>query len=157
MFAMIAGEGSRRPAAMDMMSRHLGPSGTAQPAWFDERGGCSAAVRPVWLLPEDSFETQPLVDEELVFLCRGRLDKRSNLSDALGLDPHRTAGMSDANLLRHAYRRWGADTAQHVYGEFAFVAWERSSRRLVAATDHVGTVALFYCREGERLLISTQL
>jgi hypothetical protein len=39
MFAMIAGEGARMPAAMDMMSRHLRPSGTAQP------GRCRPAAR----------------------------------------------------------------------------------------------------------------
>lgn len=157
MFAMIAGEGGRQADSMEGMARFLGPAGTSQRIWRDEPGACSVAVRNVTLLPEDPSDPQPMVDDRLVFLCRARLDRRSELSGMLQVDSADAAATSDAALLRRAYGRWGADTPQHVYGEYAFVAWERAARRLVAATDHVGNVPLFYRHLGPHLFVSTQL
>ena len=54
-------------------------------------------------------------------------------------------------------KKWREETPQHVYGDFAFVAWKRWSRRTVAATDHLGNFPLFYCRAGGRILFASQL
>lgn len=134
-----------------------GRGATPRNLWLDEDGGFGAAFRPATILPEDAFESQPFVDQDLVFVARARLDERAQLLDRLQIEPKRGAAMSDADILRHSYKKWRHDTPRHVYGDFVFVAWERLSGRTVAATDHLGNYRLFYSRLGNRILFATQL
>jgi asparagine synthetase B (glutamine-hydrolysing) len=92
-----------------------------------------------------------LIDPELIFVCRARLDDRAGLLRLLRIDAVRGATLSDAQIMRQCYKRWREETPQYVYGDFAFVAWERWSGRTVAATDQLGTFPLFYGRSGGRL------
>jgi asparagine synthase (glutamine-hydrolysing) len=164
MFAAMAGEAGCRsneivamaaalPGRGDLLSR----ADPSRQVWLDESGAFAAAFRPMALLPEDSFDSQPFVDRELIFVCRARLDDRAGLLQRLQIDSARGATSSDADILRHCYKKWREETPRHVYGDFAFVAWERWSRRTVAATDHLGNFPLFYCRAGGRILFATQL
>jgi asparagine synthase (glutamine-hydrolysing) len=158
MFAVIAGEDCCRPNEIATLSAALpGRISAARNVWMDENGELGVAFRAVPILPEDTFESQPFVDSELVFVARARLDERAQLLDLLQIDPKRGAVLSDADLLRHCYKRWREATPRHVYGDFAFVAWERLSGRTVAATDHLGNYRLFYTKVGKRLLMSTHL
>ena len=98
-----------------------------------------------------------LVDPQLIFVGRARLDDRAGLLQLLQIDATRGATLSDAQILRQCYKWWREETPQHVCGDFAFVAWERWSRRTVAATDHLGSFPLFYCRTGGRILFASHL
>jgi asparagine synthase (glutamine-hydrolysing) len=164
MFAAMAGEAGCRsneiaamaaalPGRADLLSR----GDPTHAIWLDESGAFAAACRAVALLPEDPLDTQPFVDLELIFVCRARLDDRAGLLQLLQIDTARGAAMSDAQILRQCYKKWREDTPRYVYGDFTFVAWERWSRRTVAATDHLGNIPLFYCRAGGRILFATQL
>src|ERR1700761_21514 len=158
MFAVIAGEDCCRPNEIATLSAALpGRISAARNVWMDENGELAVTFRAVPILPEDSFESQPFVDSDLVFVARARLDERAQLLDLLQIDGKRGAVMSDADLLRHCYKRWREETPRHVYGDFVFVAWERLSGRIVAATDHLGNYRLFYTKVGKRLLMSTQM
>jgi len=146
--------GRTDPAAPD----HLpGVERLAENVWLDESAAFAAAFRPTTLLPEDALDSQPFVDHELIFVCRARLDDRAGLLQQLQIDSARGATLSDAHIVRHCYKKWREETPRHVYGDFAFVAWERWSRRTVAATDHLGNFRLFYCRAAGRILFATQL
>jgi asparagine synthase (glutamine-hydrolysing) len=164
MFAAMAGEAGCRSYEISAMASAL-PGRNEHPAktepgeniWLDESGAFAAAFRPLILLPEDVFDSQPFVDHELIFVCRARLDDRAGLLQQLQIDSAHGATLSDAHILRQCYKKWREETPQHVYGDFAFVAWERWSRRTVAATDHLGNFRLFYCRAAGRILFATQL
>jgi len=129
----------------------------AHNVWLDDSGAFAAACRPMGILPEDGSDSQPFVDNELIFVCRARLDDRAGLLQQLHIDAVRGATLSDSDILRRCYKKWREKTPQYVYGDFAFVAWERWSRRTVAATDHLGNFRLFYCRAAGRILLATQL
>jgi len=158
MFAAMAGEAGCQSYEITAMAAALpGRTEPGQPIWLDESGAFAAAFRPLTLLPEDPFDSQPFVDHELIFVCRARLDDRAGLLQQLQIDSTHGAALSDAHILRQCYKKWREETPQHVYGDFAFVAWERWSRRTVAATDHLGNFRLFYCRAAGRILFATQL
>ena len=164
MFAAMAGEAGCQPDEIAAMSLALpargdsrGRAERAPQTWIDESGAFAAGCRPVELLPEDGFDSQPFVDHELIFVCRARLDDRRGLLHELQIEPARGAALSDAAILRQCYRKWREETPRHIYGDFAFVAWERWSRRTVAATDHLANFRLFHCRAGGRILFATQL
>jgi asparagine synthase (glutamine-hydrolysing) len=164
MFTAMAGEAGCRSNEIAAMAAALPGRGEllsrGDPAhciWMDESGGFAAACRAVPILPEDHLDSQPFVDPEFIFVCRARLDDRAGLLQRLQIDSSRGAALSDAQILRHCYKKWREETPQYVYGDFAFVAWERWSRRTVAVTDHLGNFPLFYCKAGGRILFATQL
>lgn len=164
MFAAMAGESGCRLEEISAMAAALPGRGDllsrADPAhavWIDASGAFAAATRSLPVLPEDPLDTQPAVDRELIFACRARLDDRAGLLELLQIDGTRGATLSDAQILQQCYKRWREATPQYVYGDFAFVAWERWSRRTVAATDHLGNFPLFFARCGGRILFATQL
>ena len=157
MFAAMAGEAGCLSSEIAAMASALPGRGTQARIWLDESGAFAAASRTAILLPEDSFDNQPLVDHELIFVCRVRLDDRAGLLQQLHVDSAHGATLSDAHILQQCYKKWREETPQHVYGDFAFVAWERWSRRTVAATDHLGNFPLFHCRAAGRILFATQL
>ena len=164
MFAAMAGEAGCRSDEIAAMAAALPGRGEllslADPShctWLDASGGFAAACHAVPILPEDQLDSQPFVDHELSFVCRARLDDRAGLLQMLQIDSSRGATLSDAQILRHCYRKWREETPRYVYGDFAFVAWERWSRRTVAVTDHLGNFPLFYCKAGGRILFATQI
>src|SRR5262249_22485395 len=147
MFAAMAGETGCQATEIAAMAAALpGRSGDDSNLWIDESGAFAAAWRLAILLPEDAFDSQPFVDRELILVGRARLDDRAGLLQQLQIDSAHGATLSDVGILRQCYRKWREETPQHVYGDFAFVAWERWSRRTVAATDHLGNFRLFYGR-----------
>jgi asparagine synthase (glutamine-hydrolysing) len=164
MFAAMAGEAGCRSYEITAMASALPGRndlpGSERPGghiWLDESAAFAAAFRPMTLLPEDAFDSQPFVDHELIFVCRARLDDRAVLLQQLQIDSADGATLSDSHILQRCYKKWREETPQHVYGDFAFVAWERWSKRTVAATDHLGNFRLFYCRAAGRILFATQL
>jgi asparagine synthase (glutamine-hydrolysing) len=156
MFAAMAGEAGCQPGEIAAMAAAL-PGRDESSIWLDESGAFAAASRAAVILPEDGLDSQPFVDHELIFVCRARLDDRPGLLQQLHIDSAEGTTLSDAHILQRCYKKWREETPQHVYGDFAFVAWERWSRRTVAATDHLGNFRLFHCRAAGRILLATQL
>ncbi len=84
----------------------------------------------------------PALQDGVVIAADVRLDNRADLLQALAAD---TAAL-DADLLRLAYLRWGADCGLHLKGDFAFVLWDERRSRWFAAVDRMGTRPLYYTR-----------
>src|SRR4051812_30492049 len=98
MFAAMAGEAGCRSYEITAMAAALpGRNDLGDQIWLDESAAFAAAFRPVTLLPEDSFDSQPFVDHELMFVCRARLDDRAGLLQQLQIDSTHGATLSDAH------------------------------------------------------------
>ncbi len=95
--------------------------------------------------PEAYLERQPCVDPggDLVFTVAARVDNRSELLASLAIDSQLST-VSDGDLIRQAYRRWGEDCVTHIYGDWAFAAWQPTRQQLFLARDHFGITALYY-------------
>ncbi len=95
---------------------------------------------------EDRLEAQPAVDQEAgwVITSAARLDYRDELARELGLPLAELGALADGDLVRLAYRRWGARCAEHLLGDWAFAAWHPSEQRLVLARDVLGNTSLYY-------------
>jgi len=61
---------------------------------------------------------------------------------------------SSAELILHAYARWGEACVEHLLGDFSFVIWDARWRRVFAARDHLGVKPLFYALAGDCLVVS---
>jgi asparagine synthase (glutamine-hydrolysing) len=82
-----------------------------------------------------------------------RVDHRDELArDAEIAHP---AGLTDAALFLHGWRRWGVDLFKRIEGEFAVAIWDRGSRTLILARDALGQRPLFFRRIGDGIAFAS--
>jgi asparagine synthase (glutamine-hydrolysing) len=109
---------------------------------------------------ESRFEQQPLVARDGRILAADiRIDNREELFAATHhlLERNSSGVTTDADYALAANNRWGAEFARHVVGEYAFVVYDPQTRRLLVCRDHIGARPLYYCQDGERLIVSSQV
>lgn len=108
---------------------------------------------------EDIFDAQPIGDDrgEVTLVVEGRLDNREDLAGTLSIDPSALRDLPDSALVLAAYRKWGADCADHLLGDFVFAIWDARLRRLVLARDHMGQRHLFFHRSETFLAFASEI
>lgn len=126
-------EGERLGAAI----RHRGGDGSG--VWSDDQALLVHAM--LHTTPQSLGEQQPQIDSDLVVTADLRLDNRTELIALLGVQD---SSIGDALLVAAAYRRWGADCARHLEGDFSFALFDRTRRMLLCARDPFGVKPLVY-------------
>lgn len=87
-------------------------------------------------------------------LACGYIADREELAKSLDVS---SESASDAELLAHAYRRWGSDLQARVPGEFAVFIFDEVSNSTTLTHDALGLVPLFYRLSGDGLSFATHL
>lgn len=121
--------------------RYRGPDRLG--VWLDGSvalGHCQLAVTP-----EAVSEEQPLANEgrTVWVVLDGRLDNRSELTEALRAMGQTPRTLADADVLLCAYEAWGSDCVEKLLGDFAFAIWDGERRALVCARDVLGSRPLY--------------
>jgi asparagine synthase (glutamine-hydrolysing) len=95
---------------------------------------------------ESRFEKMPCIDRDsgILFTAAARLDNRDELCDVFGIPLSEKPTTSDGRLMWQAYRKWGAESCRHLFGDWSFAAWHTKEQRLFLARDHLGNTGLFY-------------
>jgi len=95
---------------------------------------------------ESRFERMPYCDanEGILFTAAARLDNRDELCDVFGVANPERPTTSDGQLVWQAYKKWGADSCKHLFGDWSFAVWHSKDRRLFLARDHLGNTGLYY-------------
>lgn len=118
-----------------------GPEGNA--AWAE--GPIALGIARLATTPEAQSERLPLHHSPSNCAITGdiRIDNRDTLLKTLSLD---AAGrlIGDAELVLHAYLRWGSDCLDHLLGDFAFALWDAPRKRLFCARDQLGMRQFIY-------------
>ena len=115
-----------------------------------------AVTRFDWELA-DGFSGQTLVvnDGEVGVAADATLYYRDDLLRALQAAGVRPSGGSAAHLIAAAYRAWGVDCPVYLEGDYAFVVYDHSRRRVFAARDFMGRRPLYFAEVGETLLVAS--
>ena len=105
------------------------------------------------------FEEQPLVARDGRMLAADvRLDNRAELFAAthhlLGATRDRA---TDADYVMAAQDRWGSGFPFHLVGEYAIIFYDPRAQKLMLCRDHIGARPLYYYKNHERLIVSSQL
>ncbi len=132
------------PATLETMRQVMsqwGPDGSN--VWSKDSIGLGQAL--FFNSSEAYAEQQPCVDPagDLVLTVASRVDNRSELLATLNISDQPSI-VSDGDLIRYAYRHWGEDCVTHIYGDWAFAAWQPTRQQLFLARDHFGMTALYY-------------
>ena len=105
-----------------------------------------------WTLAASTLIAEPDEVDGVSIAADVRLDNRPELIASLRLHP----GLSDAEVILAAYRRWGRDCARALAGDFAFVIHDARRRTIFCARDHFG-VRPFYYACSERLFAAATI
>jgi asparagine synthase (glutamine-hydrolysing) len=105
---------------------------------------------------EARLEEQPLVARDgRVLAADVRIDNREELFAAT--HDVLAGGVTDVDYLMAAHSRWGAKFPFHVVGEYALALYDPRERKLFLYRDHVGARPLYFHRNNDRLIVSSQL
>jgi asparagine synthase (glutamine-hydrolysing) len=108
------------------------------------------------LTPEDVFESQPLVfANRFVVLFDGRIDNRSELSEALGMAAPELRSIPDSVIVLRLFDRWGERAFERILGAFAIIIMDLQDGRLICVRDHMGLRVLHYHRSAEWFAVAT--
>ena len=101
----------------------------------------------------------PLVADEgdVVVVADAALYYRDELRRRIEARGVHVGGGSVAQLIVAAYRAWGVRCAEWLEGDFAFLLWDRTARRICAARDFAGKRPLFYMQSGESLAVASTI
>lgn len=102
---------------------------------------------------------QPLfsADGLVAVVMDGWLANHEELLADLTARGARLRNHSDAELILHAYDRWGDACAAHMEGEYGLVIWDGRRQRVLCLRDHLGMRAMHYHWDGRRLLVASDV
>ena len=121
------------------------------------RGNAAFAFCLHELTPEDRFEHQPLLsaNNRFVTLFDGRIDNRTELSEALGIGASELLSMPDSLIVFRLFDRWGERAFERILGVFAIIIMDLQDGRLICARDHMGLRVLHYFHSDKRFAVAT--
>jgi len=101
-------------------------------------GGCALGVSANYTEEEQIY----IETDEYVLIASACIDDKEQLKSLLGLNGSVAYSLSE--ILLQAFKKWGNNYVTYLEGEFVCVIWNKISKRLLIATDHIGLRPLFY-------------
>ena len=99
------------------------------------------------MTPEDRFDRQPLRSASGVLITADvRLDNRDDVLARIGVAPRDATAWADSRVLLAAWEKFGDDIWPTLRGPFAVAIWDRRSRVLTLARDHLGLNVVMWHR-----------
>jgi asparagine synthase (glutamine-hydrolysing) len=133
---------------------HRGPD--AQNNWNDDV--CYMGFRHLSLVG-DVRSIQPLHNERntVHLVCNGEIYNYKELYAELITKGHIFSSGSDCEVIIHAYEEYGDRVCSLLHGQFAFVLWDSTNHRLLAARDRFGICPLFYTKTSDRIIFASEI
>ena len=117
-----------------------------------------AVARHAWELePGFSGSAMVVVDGSLVVAADASLYYRRDLQRKLSDAGVPAADDTPSRLVLAAYQAWGADCASRLEGDFAFLVYDRATRRVFASRDFAGRRPLFYLEQDRGLVVGSAI
>jgi asparagine synthase (glutamine-hydrolysing) len=139
-------------AAMAETIVHRGPDGQG----ILIEGPCGFAHKRLAIIDPEGGR-QPMTVGPVTVVQNGEIYNYLELRRELERVGHVFQTRSDTEVLARAYLAYGPDCVRHFNGMFAFVLWDRSANRLLAARDHFGIKPLYVWDDGRRLLFASEI
>lgn len=104
----------------------------------------------------DERGTQPMENERHVLAFNGEIYNFAAIHARLAAAGVRVSGVSDAEVLLHAWTTFGPAILRDLTGFWAFVVYDKVARTLTLVRDQFGIKPLYYFRgDGGRLAVSS--
>lgn len=125
------------------------------PPRLDSVAGAAFGLSLFDTLPEDAFDRQPLSFAGGLMVADIRLDNRDALIADLGIDLLTSRQSADSEILRLAWRKWGAQCLRRIVGDFAIAFFSGDERKLTLARDPTGQRPLFFVQTAKAIAFAS--
>ncbi|MCD6281950.1 MAG: asparagine synthase (glutamine-hydrolyzing) [Deltaproteobacteria bacterium] len=102
---------------------------------------------------------QPISNEDksVWVVANGEIFNYIEIKKNLVEKGHRFYTNSDIEVLPHLLEEYGLDLFEHLNGQFAFALWNSKTSELILARDRFGIAPLFYTRQADNLIFSSEI
>ncbi len=153
----IRGDEGVSPDVIDAMTQMLAHRGPDDCGRFVE-DGIGLGFRRLSII-DLLTGNQPLTNEDhsLFLVCNGEIFNYRPLREDLISKGHSFRTRTDVEVLIHLYEEYGDGFLDKVNGQFAFVLFDKTRKRLFAARDQFGVAPLFYTVVGKRFIFASEI
>ena len=132
---------------------HRGPN--AEGIYTDEYIALGQRRLSIIDLREES--NQPIYNEDksVLIIFNGEIYNYKELREELKNHEFKTE--SDTEVLIHGYEEWKEELLNKVRGMFSFCIYDTNKKELFIARDHFGIKPLYYYKDNETLLLSSEI
>jgi asparagine synthase (glutamine-hydrolysing) len=131
-----------------------------RPVPWPDQARVAFAHRRLSILDLSAAGHQPMCSEDrrLWLIFNGEIYNHLALRDELAPLGHRFFSHTDSEILLAAYREWGPACLHRLAGMFAFIVFDRQTRRVFCARDRFGIKPLYYCvLDGGRVAFASEI
>jgi len=134
-----------------------GPDGAG--SWVAEDQRIGLAHRRLAIIDLSDGAAQPMTSEGAasVLTFNGEIYNYRELRRGLEQSGVRFRTQSDTEVILSLYEREGIAMLPRLRGMFAFAIWDARRRRLLLARDPLGIKPLYYCDDGSRFALASQV
>ncbi|HKS28657.1 MAG TPA: hypothetical protein VJS44_12595, partial [Pyrinomonadaceae bacterium] len=91
----------------------------------------------------DERGIEPLENSRHVLAYNGEIYNFNEIKERLDREGIHLSGANDAEVLLHAWTRWGADILTDLTGFWSFVVYDKEQRKLTLVRDQLGIKPLY--------------
>ena len=103
----------------------------------------------------DERATEPLENETHVLNYNGEIYNFPALRDRLASEGVNARGANDAEVLLHAWSKWGPKVLEEIVGFWAFAIYDKRAQKLTLVRDQFGVKPLYYWHSGRQFVASS--
>ncbi|MFN8671387.1 MAG: asparagine synthase-related protein [Candidatus Sericytochromatia bacterium] len=107
--------------------------------------------------PESLYETQPILknDSKELFVFKGRLDNRKELSNKINLKISDTT--PDGDIALEIVKKFKEESFNIMLGDWALAYFNYEKQELLISRDHHGYTAIHYYYDNEKIIFSSSI
>lgn len=134
--------------------RHRGPD---QEDYYVD-SDCALGFRRLSIIDIEGG-SQPILNEDKtkVLVFNGEIYNFLELRDELCAAGHVFTTRADSEVLLHGYEEWGEDVLHRLRGMFAFVIWDKKSKRIFGARDIFGVKPFYYYNGNNQFMFASEI
>ncbi|MDP9042751.1 MAG: asparagine synthase (glutamine-hydrolyzing) [Bacteroidota bacterium] len=138
---------------MTNLMAHRGPD--AEGYFID--GKMAFGHRRLSIIDLSASANQPMddVSGRYVIIFNGEIYNYAEIKKRLPDYPFRTHG--DTEVILAGYIKWGPDWLSHLRGMYEFAIWDKRENELFIARDRLGVKPLYYYKDQERFIFSSEI
>jgi asparagine synthase (glutamine-hydrolysing) len=121
--------------------------------WFDEN--IKTAHTRLSIIGLDERGTQPMENETHVIFFNGEIYNFHEIKRRLDSVGIHLTGVSDTEVLLHAWSHYGPSILKDLTGFWAFAVYEKSSNKLTIVRDQMGVKPLYYFISDRGVVVSS--
>src|ERR1700723_3888709 len=137
--------------------RHRGPDGRG--SWRDSSGSVALGHLRLSIIDLNIAANQPMhsADGRYTISFNGEIYNYRSLRSEAEAAGVKFRTQSDTEVLLSCFAREGEACLERLQGIFAFAIWDRVTRRLFLARDHIGVKPLYYASLPKGFLFASEL